>query len=36
MALVRESETREPGWAIEEAIRAVVSGGIIGPSGGIT
>ena len=31
MVVVRESETRDPGWTIEEAIRAVVSGGIIGP-----
>jgi uncharacterized membrane protein len=32
MVIVRESETRDPGWTIEEAIRAVVSGGIIGPT----
>ena len=32
MVVVKESETRDPGWTIEEAIRAVVSGGIIGPS----
>ena len=32
MVLVRESQTRDPGWTIEEAIRAVVSGGIIGPN----
>ena len=32
MVVVRESETRDPGWTIEEAIRAVVSGGIIGPT----
>jgi uncharacterized membrane protein len=31
MVLVRESQTRDPGWSIEEAIRAVISGGIIGP-----
>jgi uncharacterized membrane protein len=31
MVVVKESETRDPGWTIEEAIRAVVSGGIIGP-----
>jgi hypothetical protein len=30
MVVVRESETRDPGWTIEEAIRAIVSGGIIG------
>ena len=32
MVVVKESETRDPGWTIEKAIRAVVSGGIIGPS----
>jgi uncharacterized membrane protein len=32
MVVVKESETRDPGWTIEEAIRAVVSGGIIGPT----
>lgn len=32
MVLVRESETRDPGWTIEEAMRAVISGGIIGPT----
>ena len=32
MVVVKESATRDPGWTIEEAIRAVVSGGIIGPS----
>ena len=32
MVLVRESETRDPGWSIEEALQAVVSGGIIGPT----
>ncbi|MGD9034807.1 MAG: DUF502 domain-containing protein [Desulfobacteraceae bacterium] len=31
MVVVRESETRDPGWTIEEAINAVISGGIIGP-----
>lgn len=31
MVVVRESETRDPGWSIEEAINAVISGGIIGP-----
>lgn len=31
MVVVKESETRDPGWTIEEAIRAVISGGIIGP-----
>lgn len=28
---VRESEVRETGWAVEEALRAVISIGIIGP-----
>jgi len=31
MVVVKESDTRDPGWTIEEAIRAVVSGGTIGP-----
>jgi uncharacterized membrane protein len=31
MVVVKESETRDPGWTIEEAIRPVISGGIIGP-----
>ena len=31
MVIVRESQTRDPGWTIEEAIRSVISGGIIGP-----
>ena len=31
MVMVRESQTRDPGWTIEEAIRSVLSGGIIGP-----
>jgi len=31
MVVVRESQTRDPGWTIEEAIRSVLSGGIIGP-----
>lgn len=30
MVVVKESETEDPGWTIEEAIRAIVSGGIIG------
>jgi hypothetical protein len=32
MVVVKEFETRDPGWVIEEAIRAVVSNAIIGPS----
>jgi len=31
MVVVRESQTRDPGWTVEEAIRSVLSGGIIGP-----
>jgi uncharacterized membrane protein len=31
MILVRESQTRDPGWTIEEALNAVLSGGILGP-----
>lgn len=31
MVVVKESQTRDPGWSIEEAINAVISGGIIGP-----
>jgi len=31
MVLVRESQTRDPGWTIEEAMKVVISGGIIGP-----
>ena len=30
MVVVKEGETRDPGWSIEEAIRAVIAGGIIG------
>jgi len=32
MVVVRESQTRDPGWSIEEAMKAVISGGIIGPT----
>ena len=31
MVVVKESETRDPGWTIEEAMQTVISGGIIGP-----
>lgn len=31
MVIVKESQTRDPGWTIEEAMRTVISGGIIGP-----
>jgi len=32
MVIVREAQTRDPGWTIEEALKAVISGGIIGPT----
>jgi uncharacterized membrane protein len=32
MVVVKESQTRDPGWSIEEAMTTVISGGIIGPS----
>jgi uncharacterized membrane protein len=32
MVLVKETQTRDPGWTIEEALKAVISGGIIGPN----
>lgn len=32
MVVVRDSQTRDPGWTIEEAMKAVISGGIIGPT----
>lgn len=31
MVLVRESETRDPGWTVDEAMKIVISAGIIGP-----
>ncbi|MDY6864008.1 MAG: DUF502 domain-containing protein [Thermodesulfobacteriota bacterium] len=31
MVVVKESETRDPGWSVEDALKAVISGGIIGP-----
>ena len=31
MVIVRETETRDPGWTIEQALRSVISAGIIGP-----
>ncbi len=31
MVVVKESQIRDPGWSIEEALRTVLSGGIIGP-----
>ena len=32
MVAVRESETRDPGWSIEEALKSVISAGVIGPT----
>ena len=31
MVIVKEEQVRDPGWTIEEATKAVISGGIIGP-----
>jgi uncharacterized membrane protein len=31
MVVVKESQTRDPGWSIDEALKAVISGGVIGP-----
>lgn len=32
MVLVREADTRDPGWTIEESLQTVISGGLIGPA----
>ena len=32
VVVVRESQTRDPGWTIDEALKSIVSGGIIGPT----
>ena len=32
MVVVRESETRDPGWSIEESLKSVISAGVIGPA----
>jgi uncharacterized membrane protein len=32
MVVVRESQTRDPGWSIDEALKAVISGGVISPT----
>ena len=32
MILIRESEILDPGWTVEDAIKTVISAGIIGPS----
>lgn len=31
IAIVKESQVVDPGWTVEEAMRAIISGGIIGP-----
>jgi uncharacterized membrane protein len=31
MVIVREDEVRDPGWTVEEGLKTVISGGIIGP-----
>ncbi len=31
--MVNEADTRDPGWTVEEALKTIMSGGIIGPSG---
>lgn len=31
LVVVRETQIRDPGWTIDEALKAVLSGGIIGP-----
>lgn len=31
MILVRESQVRDPGWTLDQALQSVLSGGIIGP-----
>lgn len=32
MVAVKESQTRDPGWSIEEALKSVISAGVIGPT----
>lgn len=31
LVIMKESETVDPGWSVDEAMKAVISGGIIGP-----
>jgi uncharacterized membrane protein len=31
MVMVREVQTRDPGWTVEEALKAVISGGVLSP-----
>ncbi len=28
---IREAETRDPGWTVEEAMQCIISGGLVGP-----
>lgn len=32
MVVVKESQTRDPGWSVEEALKSVISAGVIGPT----
>jgi len=32
VVVVKESQTRDPGWSIEEALKSVISAGVIGPT----
>ena len=32
MVIVREQDARDPGWTVEEGLKTVISGGIIGPT----
>ncbi len=32
LVVLKASQTREPGWTLEEAMNAVISGGILGPA----
>ena len=31
LVLVRENQVRDPGWSVQEALRIMISGGILGP-----
>ena len=31
LVIMKESDTIDPGWSVDEAMKAVISGGIIGP-----
>ena len=32
MVIVKDSQTRDPGWSVEEALKSVISAGVIGPT----